>query len=553
LSAAWRPRGRLRGLMRVAFPLSGTDWARSGRSGRHRVSCPNDAIERLDIERPGIHFFMNDRFSSKYDPACAAALPNINAWVDQPNPDMQELLQLFLDQEWPIRAIVVGCPQVCGELIQDAQRAPAAGGLNQALLLRLRVDKHLKSSIIARMPLRPCGYGPDDGPAYTCESLALQTRELLSKAPGNVLFLWPADALNDILTPLVNEFSFEAVVALSSRGAGSSHNYGLRKLRRSLFDRGLICIGSVQVAGCTALCFLASAAVRSLRRCHDGSGGHVTMSELTNAAGFANQLFRYAYVKLYALRHDLTPAFPEWEGTRLYGLEDESSAHLTFRRLTFPGFMDHHRLMWDEHDPPIDIDLDGYFQEIPACWGRQRRLLRHLFQLAPEQQNSIDTWRHDATRGGQRTLVAIHVRRGTYRNLQLLESPWFRLVPERWYLAWLRSIWPTLHDPVLFVATDEPDAVLPLFAEFDTISADYAPSVQRLPSHVRDFELLRRADYLAICNSSFSRMAAILAPSAQKCFLPSFRTECFAPYEPWIDAVFWDRFADAWGSRRPSA
>ena len=52
---------------------------------------------------------MNNRFSSEYDPACAAALPNISAWVQQPNPDMQELVQLFLDQEWPIRAIVAGC------------------------------------------------------------------------------------------------------------------------------------------------------------------------------------------------------------------------------------------------------------------------------------------------------------------------------------------------------------------------------------------------------------------------------------------------------------
>jgi hypothetical protein len=67
-------------------------------------------------------------------------------------------------------------------------------------------------------------------------------------------------------------------------------------LRRSLFDRGLICIGSVQGAGYMALCFLTSGAVRSLRHCDAGSRGHVTMSELVNEGGFANRLFRYAYV-----------------------------------------------------------------------------------------------------------------------------------------------------------------------------------------------------------------------------------------------------------------
>jgi hypothetical protein len=45
-----------------------------------------------------------------------------------------------------------------------------------------------------------------------------------------------------------------------------------------------------------------------------------------------------------------------------------------------------------------------------------------------------------------------------------------------------------------------------------------------------------------MCNSSFSRMAAILADSAQKCFLPVFKTEGFVPYEPWLDCDFWARF-----------
>jgi hypothetical protein len=176
-----------------------------------------------------------------------------------------------------------------------------------------------------------------------------------------------------------------------------------------------------------------------------------------------------------------------------------------------------------------------------------------LFQLPFEHRNAIDAWRRDATRGGRRTLVAIHVRRGDYRKFQRLESPWFRLVPERWYLDWLRTVWPTLRDPLLFVATDEPDEVLPLLQEFEIVSAKFGSPAQLLPNHICDFEILRRADYLAICNSSFSRMAAILAPSTQKCFLPSFQTQCFAAYKPWIDPAFWARFADAWWASPPGS
>jgi glycosyltransferase involved in cell wall biosynthesis len=494
---------------------------------------------------------MTDLFGSECNPA-TAALPDINAWAAQPD-GITALLQPFLDQACPIRSIVaIGNAQASGPLSQDAQGVFARGGHGDGFLLRLSADLRARPWMVTRTPLRASS-SLGGVRSLSFEGLARQARELLGDTPGNDLLLCPDHTLNEMMTPLVDEFGFQAVAALSPRASGCPAESDSWKLCRSLFDRGLICIGSTQVGGYTVLCFLTSSAVRSLRRCHVRSRGHVTMSELVNEARFANQLFRYAYVKLYAVRHGLTAAFPEWDGKELYGLEDESCAGLSFRQLTFNGFRDEHLLLWEMHDPPIDIDLNGYLQEIPACWRRHRPLLRRLFQLPLEEQNAIDTWCQTATRGGQRTLVAIHVRRGDYRILQNPEVPWFRFVPEDWYLNWLRAIWPTLRDPLLFVATDEPDTVRPVFAEFETISANFGPQAHRLPAHVRDFEVLRRADYLAICNSSFSRMAAILAPSTQCCFLPSFQTQCFAPYEPWIDPAFWARFADAWRTRPASS
>ena len=103
----------------------------------------------------------------------------------------------------------------------------------------------------------------------------------------------------------------------------------------------------------------------------------------------------------------------------------------------------------------------------------------------------------------------------------------------------------------MFIATDEPNSIVPKFREFETISATSGSLVSTLPDHVLDFEILRRADYLAICNSSFSRMAAILAPATQRCFLPSFQTHSFEPYEPWGDPAFWPPFADSWRGTLP--
>src|SRR5262249_13757405 len=143
---------------------------------------------------------------------------------------------------------------------------------------------------------------------------------------------------------------------------------------------------------------------------------------------------------------------------------------LDFPKRLFNGFTDEDRKLWDLADPPIDIDLTGFFQEIPGCWSTHRPLLRRLFQLPTEHRQAIDAWRDDVTRGGRRRLVAVHVRRGDYRTLQNPTAPWFHLVPEQWYLAWLRTIWPSLQDPLLFVATDEPEAIRPQFREFETVT-----------------------------------------------------------------------------------
>ncbi len=458
------------------------------------------------------------------------AAPAVHAAWQLLEPGLASLLRPFQAQSAAPRSIVAVDPH------------------HAAVLLRLVTHPDHPPAIFAQEPIHPAGRNPGETPSHTLAGLARQACDLSGPLPGDDLLLLPAPLLNQMMTPLADDFTFRAVGVLLPLSPDPLAAETARQLRRSLFDRGLVCIGAAQAMGSKALCFLTGDAVRSLHNLDAESRGHVTFATLTEGGRFANQLFRYAYARLYALRHGLTAAFPEWEGGPLFGLHDQSCAGLSFPRLSFPGFSDEDRQLWDKQDPPIDIDLAGYFQELPECWRRHRPLLRRLFQLPPDPRQALDAWHHQVTGGARRTLVAIHVRRGDYRILQSKQQPWFRLVPEQWYVDWLRTIWPTLRDPLLFVATDEPETVLPVFQEFPMISAPPVPLSPALPDHVRDFEMLRRADYLAICNSSFSRMAAILAPSTQKCFLPSFERENFVPYEPWMDPAFWTRFADS--SRR---
>ncbi|MBE7520875.1 MAG: DUF563 domain-containing protein [Burkholderiales bacterium] len=356
----------------------------------------------------------------------------------------------------------------------------------------------------------------------------------------DVLLTSPA-SLQAMLAEVDDGFAFSAVVLLAS--APSQRDVSdIDRLRRDLFDLGLVWTASCAIPGGVAHGFLASASVGTLRGQGGLARGRVTVSTLGINGRFANQLFQYAYAKLYALRHGLAAAFPAWEGEALYALDDPRCTGEPLERWSFAGFSDDDRKLWDWANPPADLDLEGYFQETPACWRQHRPLLRRMFRLAGRRHEAIDAWRRRVTDDGRRTLVAVHVRRGDYRRLQH-QLPYFRLVPEAWYVEWLHSIWPTLRDPLLFVATDEPDAVGPAFREFESVAAEFDEPAAALPEHVRDFEVLRRADHLALSNSSYPRMAAMLARDEQRCWLPSMRERRFLPYEPWIDPAFWERFA----------
>ncbi len=460
------------------------------------------------------------------------------------NLEIEPLLRPFVEQSASIRSIVAfGCEQLLESTPSELPPAIPIG--RNAAAFRVASDARNRPAIDNGETIRPVPnrYGKEWTSAL--DSFARQARDIFGAHSGDDLLLVPAELLSRNMTRVGEDFGFRAVAVLNPQFGGLRSEIAW-KLGRRLFDRGLVCVGSVSLTGCEAHCFLAGDAIRSFNSLDIDSRGHITMSTLLDGAGFANQLWRYACVKLYALRHGLTPAFPAWEGNQLFGLEDKSCAGLDFPSVDYPGFAENDREFWYKENPPIDIDLKGFFQEIPECWREQRPLLRNLFQLSPENVRAIDAWRHAVTDGGRRTLVAVSVRRGDYRKLQDVSLPYFRLVPAAWYLDWLRAIWPTLRKPILFVASDESETVAPLFQEFETISATFG-----LPHHISDFEVLRRADYLAICNSSFPRMAAILAPSTQKCFIPSFATQSFEPYEPWIDPAFWARFANAWCDTKP--
>lgn len=142
-------------------------------------------------------------------------------------------------------------------------------------------------------------------------------------------------------------------------------------------------------------------------------------------------------------------------------------------------------------------------------------------------------------------MVACHVRRGDYTTFDPQGSSWFRTVPTDWFKTWIEAQRRGATKVVVYVATDDPDSVLPELKACSPLSAREAPAGITLAPEILDFEMLRRADHLAFVNSTFSRWAAFLAPDAQEGFAPNFEIAAIERYDAWSGSSFLQRYGAA--------
>ena len=255
------------------------------------------------------------------------------------------------------------------------------------------------------------------------------------------------------------------------------------------------------------------------------AGGLITMSSLGTNGRFANQMFQYAFLKCYAQKHGLRVETPAWLGQKLFGFTDPAiSRRLPEFRERSNQFAD--ALVPNATQPFRNVDFWGFFQYNTRYYAPQRDYFRSLFHPTPQVlahvQRMLEKLRH---RG--KTIVGLHLRRGDYGYEH------FFVAPSAWYLEWLRSLWPTLEDPVLFIASDEPAKVLADFAEFNPVTAKELGPTLPGADFYPDFFLLSQCDALAISNSSFSFAAAMLNERAGIFARPHLPTQKLIPFNPW--------------------
>jgi hypothetical protein len=251
----------------------------------------------------------------------------------------------------------------------------------------------------------------------------------------------------------------------------------------------------------------------------------VTISTLGNHR-FGNQLFQFLFLRTYADAHGLRHETSPWMGERLFGhLPVPITRALPEFREKFVHGVDDTLV---PHAPDVirNVDFRGYFQYHTSWYAPHREKIVRLFQpVGPYRERAEEGLARLRARG--RTVVALHLRRGDFGY------EYFFIAPAAWYRAWLATFWHSLEEPVLYLASDEPDQVVDAFADYaPVLGRDLGVAVPDFDFYL-DFHLLAHADRLAISNSVFSFAAAMLNERATHFVRPVLQEQRLVPFDPW--------------------
>lgn len=255
----------------------------------------------------------------------------------------------------------------------------------------------------------------------------------------------------------------------------------------------------------------------------------LSASTLGHAGRFGNQLLQYGYLRVCAERNGMELETPEWIGRHLYGLDEPLPGpplpSLHEEDCGVPALLDGRALSGAN-----GCDVVGYFCGDTTPLAPHRERFRSFFTpvgaVAERAAAALDILR---ARG--RTLVAIHLRRGDFG---LNDRFW--IAPEGWYLDWLAEAWPTLDQPVLYLATDAPE-LAGRFSRYRPVLADDLGEPLPGAEFFTDHWILSRADLVAVSNSSFSVTAAMLNPSLRAALRPDRKAARLVPFDPWSGPV----------------
>lgn len=258
----------------------------------------------------------------------------------------------------------------------------------------------------------------------------------------------------------------------------------------------------------------------------------ISMSKLGKKGRFGNQIFQYAFLKLYAKEHNLRLETPSWIGQYLFGHNDSPiSQNFPVIEEQPQPYENSESLILTAKQPLKNVDFLGWFQFHTSYHRPHQAYFRSLFEpvseIAAKMKEAIDYLK---MRG--KTIVCLHLRRDDYHLLDP-EQKFFTIAPNQWYIEWLEYIWASLDNPVLYIASDDTENVINDFIHYHPITTkDLNKELPEAPFYP-DFYILTQCDILAISNSTFSFTSAMVNQRAKHFFRPDFIHKKIVSFDPW--------------------
>lgn len=250
-----------------------------------------------------------------------------------------------------------------------------------------------------------------------------------------------------------------------------------------------------------------------------------TMPTLGYNGRFANQLFQYAFLQLCARRRDAAIQTFPWAGQQLFGFRDPLVDAVA--PVVIDGEAAADPELYLHRDDPLGdlVEFRGFFQYDSHHYRPYRDFIRQLFVLEPMMRALCEEV-VTRLRAGGRPLVALHLRRGDYGHAQFFRAP------ARWYGDWLRDR-PEPRDPVVYLCSESPAHLAPQFSGQRLFHAGLLPGLSPRLAFILDFYVLTQADEVAVSNSSFSFMAAMLNERAASFVRPTLEERRLVAFDPW--------------------
>jgi tetratricopeptide (TPR) repeat protein len=258
-------------------------------------------------------------------------------------------------------------------------------------------------------------------------------------------------------------------------------------------------------------------------RCiHENSSQHsISLSSLAVYGRFGHQIGDYLTAYLYVKNYGLVLETPDWVGHYFFELDDPI---LTPNRYVTRQGQEKRLRQLDGNDPPlagVDIWSPGL---VPLTEHHRETVQSRLRPRAlwfPYLKPALDK-----LGAAGRTIVALHLRRGD----RVIFND---ITPTSLYLEWLSEIWPTLEEPVLFLASDDIEAVKQDFSHYRPHSLSDLIEPWPGNEYLQDFYILMNCDVLGISTGSFASSAALLNKRARLCVGPDKGGRKIIPFYPY--------------------